>query len=75
MKTIHPPSGITQGIPFLIAADWTPEQAMAVVELLDDLREQIWARYELQLYPLFRQQRAPRDGAGVPGMVSDDEPF
>jgi len=75
MKTIHPPSGITQGLPFLIAADWTPEQAMAVVELLDDLREQIWAHYELQLYPLFLQQRAPRDGADVPGTVADDEPF
>ncbi len=35
------PSGITDGVPLLIEAHWTPEQAAAVVELLDDLSEQI----------------------------------
>lgn len=48
----QPPSGLTQGLPFLIAADWTPEQAQAVVELLDDLRERIWAHYQIPLYDL-----------------------
>ena len=36
-------------IPFAIPAYWTPEQALAVVELLDDLRELIWAHYGMQL--------------------------
>jgi len=27
----------------LIPADWTPEQALAVLELLNDLRNAIWA--------------------------------
>jgi hypothetical protein len=53
----HLPSGLTQGLPFLIAADWTPEQAQAVVELLDDLRERIWAHYQSPLHDLYRQQR------------------
>jgi hypothetical protein len=29
--------------PLAIPADWTPEQALVVIELLDDLRERIWA--------------------------------
>ena len=39
MKRWHLPSGLQQGIPFILAKDWTPVQAVAVVELLDDLRE------------------------------------
>jgi hypothetical protein len=31
-------------VPFAIPAYWTPDQALAVVELLDGLRELIWAR-------------------------------
>jgi hypothetical protein len=38
MKTYHLPSGLTKGLDFLIDGDWTPEQALAVVDLLDDLR-------------------------------------
>jgi hypothetical protein len=36
--------------------NWTPEQALAVFELLDDLRDQIGARYSVQLFELSRQQ-------------------
>ena len=39
-------------IPFAILAYWTPGEAFAVVELLDGLRELIWARYGLQLLEL-----------------------
>jgi len=35
--------------PLDIPAYWTPEQAFAVVELLDDLRDRIWAHYGVQL--------------------------
>ena len=59
MKSPHQPSGLSQGLPFLIPADWTPEQAQAVVELLDDLRERIWAHYQMPLYDHYRQQRMP----------------
>ena len=59
MKYPHQRSGLNQGLPFLIAADWTPEQAQAVVELLDDLRERIWAHYQMPLDDLYRQQRMP----------------
>lgn len=57
IRHLHLPSGRTHGIPLLIDADWSPEQAMAVVELLDDLREQIWRHYQLQLQQLYREDR------------------
>lgn len=35
--------------PLAIPAYWTPEQARAVIELLDELRDLIWANYGLQI--------------------------
>jgi hypothetical protein len=43
-----------------IPRSWTPEEALAVFELIDDLRDKVWALYNLQLKDLLRQQRAPR---------------
>jgi hypothetical protein len=57
MKNYHPPSGLTRGLDFLIDADWTPTQVLAVVGLLDDLRDRIWAHYEVQLYEHLRKDR------------------
>ena len=42
-----------------IPAYWTPEQAFAVIELLDDLRELIWAHYSVQLLDQYREQDHP----------------
>ena len=69
------PSGITEGIPLLIDARWTPEQAVAVFELLDDLREQIVRQYSPQIQAHYRENRVidgnPQGGsAGI-----DGEPF
>ena len=50
--------GLPFTIPLAIPAYWTPEQAQAVVELLDDLRERIAAHYQLQLIDLYREQLA-----------------
>jgi hypothetical protein len=46
-------------IPFAIPAYWTPEQALAVFELLDDIREVIWNHYSMQLLDEAREQYAP----------------
>ena len=43
-------------IPFSIPAYWTPEQALAVVELLEDLRDLIWSHYGPQLRDEYREQ-------------------
>ena len=57
MKLNHPPSGITQGLELLIDPNWSPEQAMAVIELIDDLRDRIWSHYEIVLQQKFREER------------------
>jgi hypothetical protein len=53
-------SKTSTGLPFTISlkipAYWTPEQAFAVVELLDDLRDLIWAHYSVQLLDQYREQ-------------------
>lgn len=41
-----------------IPVTWTAEQALAVWEILDELRKKIWARYSCQLQDLLaREQR------------------
>jgi hypothetical protein len=42
-----------------IPLTWTPEQALAVYELLDDLRERMWEIYDLRLQDLLREQLQP----------------
>ena len=43
-------------IPLQIPTYWTPEQAFAVFELLDELRDAIWRCYALQLQEQYRDQ-------------------
>jgi hypothetical protein len=46
-----------------IPVTWTPEQALAVFELLDELREKIWIRYGSQMQALMaEQQQYPKIG-------------
>lgn len=52
MKTVYQPSGLHNGLAFLINSHWTAEQAMAIVELLDDLRDRIMAHYQLPIMEL-----------------------
>jgi hypothetical protein len=42
---------------FKIPDYWTPEQALAIVEFIGDLREAIWAHYGQQLIDAYRKQR------------------
>ena len=46
---------------------WTPEQALAVFELVDDLCERILSRYEAQI-----QQAAREECASLPSERSSD---
>lgn len=55
MKPVPQLSGLHHGLAFLIAADWTPEQALAVFELVNDLRERIWQQYALQIQAQLQQ--------------------
>lgn len=75
MKPWRLPSGLQRGIPFIIQDEWSPEQALAVVELLDDLREVIWNRYQLQLHELLREQRCSSITPPSGGIDETDPPF
>lgn len=74
MKTDHPPSGLLRGLDLLIDADWTPEQARAVIELLDDLRERIWAHYAVALFEEYREQFAPVSCVETIASTNPDDP-
>ena len=57
MKLYLPRSGLHDGLDLLIDSRWSPDQALAVIELLDDLRDRIWAHYEVALQAKFREDR------------------
>ena len=61
--------GLPLIINFEIPAYWTPEQALAVFELLDDLREQIGAHYSVQLFEISREQHL-----GAPAQMATPTP-
>lgn len=61
MKKWHQPSGLSSGLPFTVDATWTPEQAMAVWDLLDDLRDRVWTHYGLVIQNLMREQHLAND--------------
>lgn len=57
----HHSSGLNRGMPILISAEWTPEQAWAVFELLDDLRDAIWNHYAPDIQHMVQNQQASDD--------------
>ena len=48
-KSVHDRKQVKVAVP--------PEQVMAVIELLDDLRERIWSHYETVLLDKFKRDR------------------
>jgi hypothetical protein len=66
MKNYHQRSGLNIGLDFLISTDWTPEQAWAVVELLDDLRDRIFNHYLVSIQELLREER------GITGELQEE---
>ena len=66
-------AGLQYAIPLAIPTYWSPEQAIAVFEIIDDLREQIWSIYQADLQRMIRQQRQtpPIDSLEI----DDDLPF
>ncbi len=75
MKPWLLPSGLQRGIPFIIPEDWSPEQALAVIELLDDLREVIYRRYQLKLQDVLREQYQTHVSSDSVNRKIDEPPF
>lgn len=53
---------------------WTPDQALAVFEIIELLRDQLWAAYGPAIQYALREDRG--DGSPVsPNALRDDPPF
>ncbi len=55
-----PPPAHLRPLTVEIPRTWTPEEALAVFELIDELRDKICALYNVQLQDLLREQCAGR---------------
>jgi hypothetical protein len=73
-KPLRSPAHL-QPVTVEISAVWTPEEALAVFELLDELREKIWARYSVRLQELLDERQGHFGGNdGNPDTASGEEP-
>lgn len=70
MRRHHQPSGLRDGLDLLIDPHWSSEQACAVIELLDDLRDRIWSHYEPTLLDKLRTDRVT-----LLDLATTDPPF
>jgi hypothetical protein len=69
----RPTTGLPLTISLQIPTYWTPEQAFAVFDLINDLRDAIWQCYAPQIQDEYRDRLQP-----VPGHADtdlDDPPF
>jgi len=57
-----------------LPADWSPEQAFAVFEILDELRERVWACYGTQIQQVLRDEQGDT-ASPTPARDNDDAPF
>jgi hypothetical protein len=54
---------------------WTPAQATAVFEVLDELRELVWRRYGVQIQKVQRRDRVVKTSAIPVNLGDGDVPF
>lgn len=66
------PHRLQTGLCLDIDKSWTPEQAMAVFELITDLRDLIWSHYDLALQEQY--QRDQLEGQGWEGEPKEKDP-
>jgi hypothetical protein len=53
---------------------WTPEQATAVFEFIDDIREAIWIKYQLEIMEQMRSERCT-EVESTEGIENREIPF
>ena len=61
----------------IIPDDWSPEQAIAVYEFLDEVRERVWDRYQEHIIEQFRINCEKEKDQGQPEHFpfNDEFPF
>ena len=70
----QPTPSLPLTVPLAVPAYWTPDEALAVFELIDDLRDRIWSIYRPDLQHLMDKQRQP--APGDPSHIDEDDlPF
>jgi hypothetical protein len=67
-------STLTERFTLRLPDHWTPEQALAVYELLKELADTIWDRYELVLIEQLRGDLDQHDSA-QPDLFDFDDPL
>jgi hypothetical protein len=60
---------------FQVPAHWTPAQAVAVFEMLDELRDSVWRSYGSQIQQALREDRAGATSATAANLGDGDVPF
>jgi hypothetical protein len=63
------------GTPIALPADWSPEQATAVFEILDEMRERVWAHYGPQIQQVLREQQCSTANLLASNIDDADVPF
>ena len=56
--------------PLIIPDYWTAEQALAVYDFIDTIRDEIWSRYEMQLIDIIQKEESYENEAGLDKDVS-----
>ena len=54
---------------------WTPEQALAVFEILDELRDQLWSLYGPQIQQAMREEQCATSPKPRGALDQRDLPF
>jgi hypothetical protein len=71
----RPPSAYARPITVEISSFWTPEEALAVFELIDDIRDKILALHGERLREALKDQRGHGDSDEDGDAADDDRPF
>ena len=61
--------------PMTLPTGWSPEQAVAVFEILDELRERVWALYGLLHQQVLRGQQRTTAHDAADDIDDADVPF
>ena len=69
------PSTYARSITVEISRFWTPEEALAVFELIDDIRDKILALHGEQLREALKDQRGHAGSDESGDAAGDDRPF
>jgi hypothetical protein len=67
--------GLPTAIPFGIPTYWSPETALAIFELIDEMRDVVVAVYRTDIQDAARQQRGLSTPAERVAIPDDEVPF